>query len=314
MTSISSNSQRDRATQSRLTNPRKPKLGDFLRITAKLEDEIGIELRTAFEETRPSPALKSTLATRNRDVPSLLDVLQRRVGDLEKAASRGWTATDDDESPASAIEDDSHGVSDDASVGLPASPATTTTSPDVQVVDTELVVLLNDSHIDLNNSFPPKQVPTAFQSIQQASVYSQIYQGHSIAPSKPKVLSPYQQRQRAHRVKLAQLANARRTSSAVKQLTLPWDVHGTHESGSISQPSTPRALNSIEPLYHVGKETQLDLITAWLDEVVRDDDFSRSQNAASNQPIHVFVDMSNIIIGFCKYYMSCSYRLLDRIC
>lgn len=277
------------------TKPRKPRLGDFLRVNTKLDDQLGTELKTAIEGTRPphSPPARA------RVVPSLLDILQRRVGNIDEAASRGWSVAeendDDDESPASAVEDDSHGNSDDTSVGMPASPATATTSPFVLVVDAELPPLLTGSHADLTDPSTPQKVPNELQDIQQAPPYYTCYR--RVEQRKP-ALSPHQERQRSHRIKLALLARAERTSSAATQLALPWDANGEYTTGGATK--GPRTQGAIEPMYSVRKQVQLDIITAWLDEAICDDDVSRSRHAASNQPIHVFVDMSNIVIGFCK--------------
>lgn len=298
-TNAHDHARRRPSSHSRGIKPRNPKLGDFLRVNTELDDQLGTELKAAIKETRPPasplasppPSPPAIPPARTRVVQSLLGIPQRKVGNIYKAPGRGWPVTDDDELPASAVEDDSHGVSDDASIGVPASPAAITASPAVHVVDTDFVSVLTGSHFDLTNPLPPKQVLNMLLEAQQPSSYTIYYQ-----PTP----SPYQELQRSHRIKLAHLAGARRTSSAATQLILPWDVNGNYTSASAPPNPSSRTQNSVEPMYSVSKKVQLDIITAWLDEAVRDDDFSRSEHSASNQPIHVFVDMSNIVIGFCK--------------
>lgn len=278
--------------------PRNPKLGDFFRTNTELYDQLGRELKTAIEETRPPPSHPASPPARARGVPSLLDILQRRVGNIDEAASRGWSFTDDDESPASAVEDDSHGNSDDASVGMPASPATATTSPSVHVADPKFVSQLDGADPDLTNSSPPKKALNVLHELQQAPPH---YTSYRLVFRRKRTLSLHHELQRLHRIKLASLAQTKRTSSAATQLTLPWDANGNYVSGSAPHvPNSLRTQSSIEPMYSVPKQIQLDVVTTWLDQAISDDDISRFQHAASNQPIHVFVDMSNIVIGFCK--------------
>lgn len=120
--------------------------------------------------------------------------------------------------------------------------------------------------------------------------------------------------QHNERIALAQLAAKQLFSPVAEPLILPWDINGDflpgHYQPTVNSPWVPRkpgyhylktvSKHSIDPLYRVDKETQLSILKAKLDERFVEDSLMRShpQTAQSQEPIHVFVDLSNIVIGY----------------
>ncbi|KAG8158240.1 hypothetical protein KVR01_012001 [Diaporthe batatas] len=120
--------------------------------------------------------------------------------------------------------------------------------------------------------------------------------------------------QHNERIALAQLAAKQLFSPVAEPLVLPWDINGDflpgHYQHTVTSPWVPRkpgyhyvktvSKNSIDPLYRVDKETQLNILKAKLDQRFVEDSLMRShpQTAQSQEPIHVFVDLSNIVIGY----------------
>lgn len=227
----------------------------------------------------------------------------------------------EEESCVSAIEDDSHSNSDDVFDDVLVTPVTTpATSPAIHAVDKELEALftLDLNHSDISHLSLAKKAPhnvlcgfppRAPVHRGPDSVHNNEIKAPALSTSAQELitqpLSPQQELERWHRRKLLRLTVTPRTSSVAEPLVLPWDMSGDYTLGIPPLVPTPtrnaRWAPSIEPLYCVDKPTQLAIIKAWLDEGVRDDDTMRAEFAVCKEPIHVFVDMSNIIIGFCKY-------------
>lgn len=120
--------------------------------------------------------------------------------------------------------------------------------------------------------------------------------------------------QHKERIALAQLATKQLMSPVAEPLILPWDINGDflpgHYQPTVNSPWAPQkpgyhylkavSRNSIDPLYRVDKATQLNILKAKLDERFAEDSMMRShpQISQSQEPIHVFVDLSNIVIGY----------------
>lgn len=106
-------------------------------------------------------------------------------------------------------------------------------------------------------------------------------------------------------------------------IVLPWDGHGnytvvefsSHQKSNISYGS--KSAYRIEPYYRVEKATQLAIVKARLAQMAFDRRPKHATFAAAqietpvmavdpmsvdktSQPVHIFVDMSNIVIGFCQ--------------
>jgi hypothetical protein len=139
----------------------------------------------------------------------------------------------------------------------------------------------------------------------------------SAAPP-PKILNPNDNHlgrlQHKERIALAQLAAKPLLSPFAEPLILPWDINGDflpgHYQPTITSPWVPQkpgyyylkavSKNSIDPLYRVDKATQLNILKAKLDGRFAVDSMLRShpQIPQAQEPIHVFVDLSNIVIGY----------------
>lgn len=289
-----------RSTIARRGSDAHPKLGNFFRVAQDVAS-LGLEVEVAIRETRPgSPP--SSPPTRSPDrVLLLLPLSPEEL--LKRAANYDTLASGADDSPVSTVDDDSHGLSEDVSVGVPVSPATAATSVEDSIV--EVSPLLPDPCVGLTSSLPSSsQLPSVVGVTQQfPSVYHAPNASPQINWDEYHLTLHHLNLSNAHRIKLAQLADTPRTSSLAEKLSLPWDREGRYTSDLSHQNAGFRKAIShhvIEPLYRVDKQLQLGILSAWLESAVCHDDLSRSINAASNQPVHVFVDMSNIIIGFCK--------------
>lgn len=286
--------------------------------------------RSAIPDGR-SGEVRASIGTKWRRAQKPIDGLpDRRVRPRATQDTSPVSATEE-ESCVSAIEDDSHSNSDDVFDDVLVTPVTTpATSPAILAVDKELEALfsLDLNQPDLSQSSllqkAPHKVPCEFPP--RAPVHrgpNSVRNNETKAPTLStsahelivQPLSPQQELERWHRRKLLRLAITPRTSSVAEPLVLPWDMYGDYTLGIPPLVPTPtrnaRWAPSIEPLYCVDKPTQLSIIKAWLDEGVRDDDAMRVEFAVCKEPIHVFVDMSNIIIGFCKYNPAPSFFHLD---
>lgn len=101
-------------------------------------------------------------------------------------------------------------------------------------------------------------------------------------------------------------------------IVLPWDHTGDYtipllpEYQRVGFSNTKRRI-TIEPLYRINKQTQLQLIRARLaiqgikpaSPLLSSLPVIPQQVPPAVQPIHVFVDLSNIVISFCKFCLLC---------
>lgn len=327
-TSIIDDSHAGPPTLGRGLGPYKPKLGNFHLsrgddifqwVNAPTEPALAKRRSHATPISKPSAARSAIPEDRWRRAEKPIEVLaDRRVRSCATQGASPASATEED-SCVSAIEDDSHGTSEDVFDDVPVTPITTpATSPTIRAVDKDLEALfsLDANHPEISQLAPLQKVAheVPSESPQRERVHhdrGSVHKNQTEAPApstgphelSAQPLSPQQELERWHRRKLSKLAINPRTSSVAEPLVLPWDTCGDYTLGIPPLVPTPtrnaRWATSIEPLYCVDKPTQLAIIRAWLDEGVRDDDAMRAEFAACKEPIHVFVDMSNIIIGFC---------------
>lgn len=145
----------------------------------------------------------------------------------------------------------------------------------------------------------------------------------------PSNFAQFKEKARKHRSRISLLV-ATHTASLGQAITLPWDEDGNYtiiESSSHQRVGFSYGSKSsciIEPHYRVDKATQLCIVKARLARIELQRQLDQANATAeraedyapifrpkltnkSTQPIHVFVDMSNIVIGFCKY----STRYID---
>ncbi|POS79107.1 hypothetical protein DHEL01_v202500 [Diaporthe helianthi] len=235
------------------------------------------------------------------------------------AAIRGSIIDDDDDSPAR----DTPMSADTASFSRDTTP--TSTSP-VTPAEADLSPKLNIRSLLIGST------PEIYSSDDCADPFcDQIHALHAQekhdakfqhfvfpAATPLKILNPNDNHlgklQHNERVALAQLASKQLFSPVAEPLVLPWDINGDflpgHHQHTVTSPWVPRkpgyhylktvSRNSIDPLYRVDKETQLNILKAKLDQHFVVDSAMRShpQMVQAQEPIHVFVDLSNIVIGY----------------
>lgn len=139
----------------------------------------------------------------------------------------------------------------------------------------------------------------------------------------PSHLPHFQEKAREYRSHISLLV-ATHTAALSQAITLPWDEDGNytivessiHQQFGFSYGSKSSCV--IEPHYRVDKGTQLHIVKARLARMKLQHQLEQANALAeqaekpavvvppalmekSTQPIHVFVDMSNIVIGFCEF-------------
>lgn len=150
------------------------------------------------------------------------------------------------------------------------------------------------------------QLETVLQSKQpnnQISVPPLLSTRKAFLDQLPKNPRSWNQLQRLDRIRVADIvAAARESGTMTDEVVLPWDMDGNFLEPRLSASRTtivPR--DSIEPLYRVSYKTKLQILKAAMkntyDEDARIQAHPWSQ-AVTNEPLHVYVDLSNIIIGF----------------
>lgn len=114
--------------------------------------------------------------------------------------------------------------------------------------------------------------------------------------------------QRLDRIRVADLVAAAKESFSGEPLALPWDTEGNY---LIPRPSDTRDVamprDFIEPFYRVSYKTKLRILKAAMKETYDEDERIRAHpwsQAVTNEPIHVYIDLSNIIIGFYNHIKS----------
>lgn len=126
----------------------------------------------------------------------------------------------------------------------------------------------------------------------------------------------WSQLQRLDRIRVADIvAAAAREFTITETVNLPWDRNGNfikpHPS-EFHETVVPR--DSIEPLYRVNKKTKLQILKAAMKRVYDEDARIGAHpwsQAVTNEPIHVYVDLSNIIIGFYNHLKTRRYMPAD---
>jgi hypothetical protein len=307
--------------------PRSPKLGNFGRlfhaITCFKSDESDSDNADSPGRIVLSPVSSHATVVGPTSSPllgmgltSITDLARPQIPGLEHAAIDG--ATTDDDSPAR----DTPVSADIASFSRDTTP--TSASP-VTPVEAELSPKLNIRSLLVGSTpdfYPSHHSADPFCN-QIHAVHAQEkhaeFQKFVFPPTAPlKILNPNDNHlgklQHDERVALAQLATKQLVSPVAEPLILPWDINGDflpgHYQPTVNSPWAPQkpgyhylktvSRNSIDPLYRVDKETQLNILKAKLDSRFAEDSMMRShpQISQSQEPIHVFVDLSNIVIGY----------------
>lgn len=126
----------------------------------------------------------------------------------------------------------------------------------------------------------------------------------------------WNQLKRLDRIRVADLVAAVHESHfTAETVTLPWDMDGNFLKPRPSDTRESTMLrDSIEPLYRVSYKTKLQILKAAMKDVYDEDARIRAHpwsQAVTNEPIHVYVDLSNIIIGFYNHLKSRRFMAQD---
>lgn len=319
----------DRRARRTGPRPRSPKLGNFARLFKTVADIKSDESDSSDTANSPlrvslSPVIghatvvgPTTSPLLGMGLTSITDNLGRpQIQGPNHAAIDG--ATTDDDSPAR----DTPMSADIASFSRDTTP--TSVSP-VTPAEADLSPKLNIKSLLVGST------PEIYSSDDSADpFYDQVNAVHAQekhaefqkflfpAAAPLKILNPNDNHlgklQHNERIALAQLATKPLISPVAEPLILPWDINGDflpgHFQPTVNSPWAPQkpgyhylktvSRNSIDPLYRVDKATQLNILKAKLDERFAEDSVMRShpQISQSQEPIHVFVDLSNIVIGY----------------
>ena len=317
----------DRRARRTGPRPRSPRLGNFARLyqtittnsksdesdSDKADSPVRVSLSQVTSQATvvgptPCPLLGMGLA-------SITDELARfEIPGLKHAAIDG--ATTDDDSPArdTPTSADIAGISRDTTPTSvsPLTPAEAELSPKLTIES----LLVGSPPEPSDYSADPFCDQIHAVHAQQKHAEYQKFVFPAVAPLK--ILNPNDNHlgklQHNERIALAKLAIKPLISPVAEPLILPWDINGDflpgHYQPSVNSPWAPQkpgyvhlktvSRNSIDPLYRVDKATQLNILKAKLDERFAEDSVLRShpQIPQSQEPIHVFVDLSNIVIGY----------------
>lgn len=112
----------------------------------------------------------------------------------------------------------------------------------------------------------------------------------------------WSQLQRLDRLRVADVVAAACEPGTADTVNLPWDMDGNFLKPRPADPrDTVTSRDSIEPLYRASHKTKLQILRAAMKDTYDEDARFRAHpwsQAVTNEPVHVYVDLSNIIIGF----------------
>lgn len=317
----------DRRARSRSPRPKSPKLGNFARLFQTIpkfnsdesdSDKINSPVHLSLFPVSGHPAVSgpTSLPLLGKGLISITNNLAR----LEILALKDTieSATTDDDSPArdSSLSADIVGASRDTTPtsASPVTPIEAILSPKPNIKS--LLIGSTPEYFSADDSADPFCEQTRAVHAQEKHTEFQKFVFPAVTPLK--VLNPNDNHlgklQRNERIAIAQLAAKPLTSPIAEPLVVPWDINGDflpgHYQPTVDSPWAPQkpgyihlktvSRNSIDPLYRVNKATQLNILKAKLDERFAEDSVMRShpQIPQSREPIHVFVDLSNIVIGY----------------
>lgn len=287
--------------------PKSPKLGNFTRVYQAIP---------RFKDKFPVPGLDLGFAN---SIPTLSPVLTLKGADTTKkdleiitGLSPGYeqldSTTTDDDSPArdSLLSADAAGSTRDSTPAT--SPATPTVKSTRELKLTPLIA--NSETEDVFQQFP---------GVQATEVKHITYQEACFPPfTTPVIANPDEggylcQLQRKERITIAKLAHKQLWSPFADPFSVSWDINGDFLSGchqpliinvwAQQKPGQiylkPVSKYSVDVLYRVDKQTQIKIAKAKMDSSYVVDSLLRAApSLPAYEPIHVFVDLSNIVIGF----------------
>lgn len=321
----------DRRARRTGPRPRSPKLGNFARLYQTITNIKSDEADSDSDSDKANSPLRSSVSSHATVVgptfgPLLGMGLTRLTDDLARLEIPGLKnvaidgAITDDDSPArdTPMSAGIAGFSRDTTPTSvsPVTPAEPELSPKLTIKSLLVGSTPDPEFYPSDDSADPfcDQIHAAHAQEKHAEFQKFVFP--AVAP--PKILNPNDNHlgklQQNERIALAQLATKQLFSPVAEPLILPWDINGDflpgHFQPTVNSPWAPQkpgyhylktvSRNSIDPLYRVDKATQLNILKAKLDERFAEDSALRShpQITQSQEPIHVFVDLSNIVIGY----------------
>ncbi|ROW07431.1 hypothetical protein VMCG_03731 [Cytospora schulzeri] len=286
--------------------PQSPKLGNFTRVyqaIPRFKDKFpDLDLSPAI----PPPNLSPVLALKGIDVAK---IDPGNFPGLSPGYEQLDGVTTDDDSPAR----DSILSAGAAGSTRDSTPATSPATPIVKSTrELELSPLIANSETE---DVFQQQIPGG----QAAGVKHTTYQEACFPPfTTPVIANPGEplylcQLQREERITIAKLAAKHLWSPIADPFSVTWDTKGDfflgHHQPIVVNPWAqqkagqiylkPVSKYSIDVLYRVDKQTQIKIAKAKMDpSYVVDGLLRAAPSLPAYEPIHVFVDLSNIVIGF----------------
>lgn len=332
---ISSSPRTPRPPRHRV-KPSSPKLGDFSqlllgrtceRLSAPLDSrtpcDLEFQLRQAFSEQAPKRTVK------------LLDLEHPALACLQLASSRAVRACRNRQS-CPELQDPPSPSPPTLTSGNPTSEPIQLQDPDISATDEEIPTHEDSddaaSHASTPDTSPAASVghhgeeesnTRATRLVESASTKEPVLPSKQSkyvdvqvsVPPPPLNRKAFLQQlhhgprtwnhlQRLDRIRVANLVAAARDSGFMAEtVTLPWDMDGNFlkPRPCDARDATILPRETIEPLYRVSYKTKLQILKLTLKDIYDEDAWIRTHpwsQVVTNEPIHVYVDLSNIIIGF----------------
>lgn len=288
------------------TRPKSPKLGNFTRVYQAIP-----RFKDKFPDLDLSPAKSS---------PTRSPVLALQGVDLTKIdpGNLPGLSPGTDQSDATTTDDDSPARDSILSAGAAGStrdstPATSPATPTVKSIrELELSPLIANSETEdvFQQQVPGVQVTAVKHTTYQEACFPPFTTPVIANPGEPVYLC---QLQRQERITIARLAAKHLWSPFADPFSVTWDINGDFFLGhhqpiiingwAQQKPGQvylkPVSKYSIDVLYRVDKQTQIKIAKAKMDSSYVVDSLLRAApSLPAYEPIHVFVDLSNIVIGF----------------
>lgn len=296
--------------------PKSPKLGNFTRLyqaIPRFKDkliDLGPDPGLDLADSPPAPS--PVLALKGMDLTKIDIGNLRSLSPSYKQIDAATTTDDDSPARDSMLSADVDGSTRDST------PATSPATPGDRGVNGKLTPELKLTPLIINSE-PDDPFNKEVNDIRATQEKHTAYQNvcyPTIAP--PVIANPNEpvylcQLQRKERIAIAKLATQQLWSPTAVPFMVPWDLNGDFFPGQhqpiivnswVQQKAgqiflKPVSKYSIDVLYRTDKQTQLKIARAKMVPFYFVDGLLQaSLSPPAYEPIHVFVDLSNIVIGF----------------
>lgn len=293
--------------------PKSPRLGNFTRVyqaIPRFKDKLpDLVLDLAGS---PPPAKSPVLTFKGFDLTKYHASIPRVFSPVGQQID---CATTDDDSPArdSILSADAPGSTRDST------PATSPATPGGRDVKSLRELEQTPCIANSDNEDLLQQHDIGIQLARQKhTTYQDAFHPAFTYTPPPVIANPNEpvylyQLHRTERIAIAKLAAKSLQSPLADPFSVPWDINGDFYPGYYQpiivnpwdqqKPGQlflkPVSKNSIDVLYRVDKQTQIRIAKAKMDSSYVVDSLLRAApSPPALEPIHVFIDLSNIIIGF----------------